>query len=108
MAAAEEPATNTNKKHVAVDITMHFKVILDLIRWSIPLFDTGTTFKRAKRFYVNIKKQEINNNAIFLSLGISIKLNCLFLKNHMSPNGDVSTALGTGSIKIYYLINHNH
>jgi len=40
MAAAEEPATNTNKKHVAVDITMHFK-------------------------------------------------------NHMSPNGDVSTALGT-------------
>ena len=32
MAAAEEPATNTNKKHVAVDITMHFKVILDLIR----------------------------------------------------------------------------
>jgi len=40
MAAAEEPATSTNKKHVAVDITMHFK-------------------------------------------------------NHMSPNGDVSTDLGT-------------
>ncbi len=46
MAAAEEPATNTNKKHVAVDITMHFKVILGLISWIC----FRVTFKRAKRF----------------------------------------------------------
>ena len=61
MAAAEdqEPATNTNKKHVAVDITMHFKVILDLIRWSIPLFGSGTTFKRVKMFLC--KYQETRN-----------------------------------------------